>query len=819
MKSDYLNGKSLSKSPTANYDNPDLKTIIVENKALKQKIKNAVVEWGRSVILDSISEEIIFLGTDMRIIWANKVASKTIGLSVKKLKGCLCHKVWHKQDECCEGCPVKRTIETEAACEGEIVDPRNRWWFIRAYPVKNENGKIVGVVKIANNITEKRKSEENLRFLSAISKQVSDSIIVTDKDFKITFVNDAAKRLYGYNEKELLGKSPDILNAEPMARSIQKEIYRTVSSGGVWRGEHLNKKKDGSNFICEFEIGPLKYRKEDVNSYIAIIRDVTLRTKAEKSIREGRDTLEKREKYFRSMIENVSDVIKVLDKNGYFRYVSSSSERVLGYKPEELIGKKAFDHIHKGDVLRIMKTFMQGLKTPGITLTLEYRYRHKNGTWIIMESKGTNLIDDPAVNAIIVNSRDITERKVFEEKLEGLNRNLLQSNKRLKHLALRDSHTGLFNHRYLEEIIDAEFYRAKSHAEPLSVVMIDIDYFKSVNDAYGHQFGDLILKQFARYLRRIVRKYDVVVRFGGEEFIIISPATDHTTAVSMAGRILESINLNSFGNRHHNIKLKVSIGVSSYPEDIVLRGIDLINIVDKILNKAKEDGGNRVYSASNLTQNNQNPAGDMNYVKEASVDNLKVKIDKLTTRSNQSIAEAIFAFAKTIELKDHYTGEHVENTVHYATEIARALNMDADDVERIRQASMLHDLGKIGISEKILLKRSKLTEKEFDEIKKHPQIAVDILRPIQFLHDLIPFIYYHHERWDGRGYPAGLKKEEIPLGARIIAIADVYQALISDRPYRKAYPKREVMHIIRKEKGAQFDPKIVDVFVNILGKQ
>jgi HD-GYP domain-containing protein (c-di-GMP phosphodiesterase class II) len=129
---------------------------------------------------------------------------------------------------------------------------------------------------------------------------------------------------------------------------------------------------------------------------------------------------------------------------------------------------------------------------------------------------------------------------------------------------------------------------------------------------------------------------------------------------------------------------------------------------------------------------------------------------------------------------------------------------------------MLHDLGKVGISEQILHKKSKLNTKEFTEIKKHPQIGVDIIRPIQSLQSIIPLLLYHHERWDGKGYPFGLKKENIPLGARIVAIADVYQALVSDRPYRRAYPKRKAMEMIKENSGTHFDPDIVDVFINIL---
>jgi len=144
------------------------------------------------------------------------------------------------------------------------------------------------------------------------------------------------------------------------------------------------------------------------------------------------------------------------------------------------------------------------------------------------------------------------------------------------------------------------------------------------------------------------------------------------------------------------------------------------------------------------------------------------------------------------------------------------LNLKPEKLEDIRQAAILHDLGKIGISDKILLKNSKLTEEEYAQIKKHPQIAADILRPIHFLRSIIPYILYHHERWDGEGYPCGLKGEVIPVGARIIAIADVFQALTSNRPYRKAFSWEEAIKIIKEGSGTQFDPKIVKLFLKLI---
>ncbi|MBI5124054.1 MAG: diguanylate cyclase, partial [Candidatus Omnitrophica bacterium] len=351
-----------------------------------------------------------------------------------------------------------------------------------------------------------------------------------------------------------------------------------------------------------------------------------------------------------------------------------------------------------------------------------------------------------------------------EQKLQKINEELSASNKKLSQLSLRDLHTGLYNHKYLAEIMDAEYYRTRRYGNPVSVIMLDIDYFKSINDMYGYGFGDLILKQLAQRLKRIVRQYDIVIRSGGEEFIIISPGTDKVQAVMLARRIFDTLSIHNFGDNKNPIRLKVTMSAVSYPEDKASDAMDLIKLAERILDKAKEDGGARICSSLDRKKSGKAPK---EYRRGEGVNLLRKKLEKLHKEANQNLIESIFAFAKTIELKDHYTGEHVEKTVKYATGIARELGLSAYEVEIIRQAAMLHDLGKVGISDRILTKKTKLTEKEFNEIKKHPKIAADILRPIHVLNSIIPFILYHHERWDGKGYPNGLKGEDIPLGARI----------------------------------------------------
>jgi HD-GYP domain-containing protein (c-di-GMP phosphodiesterase class II) len=272
----------------------------------------------------------------------------------------------------------------------------------------------------------------------------------------------------------------------------------------------------------------------------------------------------------------------------------------------------------------------------------------------------------------------------------------------------------------------------------------------------------------------------------------------------------------NFGDKTHTVKLKISAAIGSYPDNPRIRNsADFLNIADEILGHAKEEGGNRIYSSLNVAASQKTADSD----KEADITDLKEKIWKLTARGNQSVVEAIFAFAKTIEMKDHYTGDHVSDTIHYAARIAEKLKLPEHTIEMVRHAAALHDLGKIGIPENILHKKSKLSDEEYEVVKKHPQIGVDIIRPIHFLHKIIPAMLHHHERWDGGGYPYGLKGSAIPLGARIVAVADAYQAMISDRPYRKAISQEDAVDTLKKNAGTQFDPEIVDAFLDVLSTE
>ncbi len=547
----------------------------------------------------------------------------------------------------------------------------------------------------------------------------------------------------------------------------------------------------------------------------ALRREIAGLRRSKNKYKRFEEALRISEKRFRYVAENARDWVWEVDERGRYTYASPGVEKVLGYKPEELIGRHFYDFFDSKDIkwtkMASLKVFRKKQKFRNFL----NRNLHKDGSEVILQTSGVPIMNKKGMLCGYRGvDHDITDFYEAEKDLEAANKKLKKAHKKLNLLILKDSQTGLYNHRYLEEAIEAEFLRARRYAHPFSVIMLDIDYFKSINDVYGHHFGDTVLTQFARYLKSLVRQYDMVVRYGGEEFIIVSPGINRSRTMNLAERLLGAINLYNFGDKKQAVKLKVSIAVVSYPEDKATSGMALVDIAEKILNKVKEEGGNRVHTALDTRDKKLRDA--VSWEESTDARYLKNKIEKLTKKNTQNLTEAIFAFAKTIELKDHYTGEHGERTVYYATEVAKALNLPQDEVEFLKQASILHDLGKIGISEKILLKRKPLTEKEFKEITKHPQIGADIIRPIQFLHDLIPIILYHHEKWNGTGYPMGLKGEEIPIGARIISVADVYQALTSNRPYRKAYSEKKAVSIIKKGSGSQFDPNIVRVFLRIL---
>jgi len=370
--------------------------------------------------------------------------------------------------------------------------------------------------------------------------------------------------------------------------------------------------------------------------------------------------------------------------------------------------------------------------------------------------------------------------------------------------------TGSYNYHYLVSKVSFCLQKLKSEMLPLVFIMLDIDSFQRIEDTHGYAFGEEILRQLSAFIRSQVRTSDILIRSGGEEFILLLPHTSRKQGVFVARKLKAQIEHQRFGAGTKKITIRVSMGVSLSTPRVPHTVKALLKQAQTALKHSKMQGG------SSVSVNDGSLVLDIEHMPDHALKKLRGKVYDLQEKVQQDLIEMIYGFARIIEAKDFYTGKHVEDTSYIAERIAEELRLSRAKKENIRHAAILHDLGKVGIDQNILLKKGKFSADERKKMQKHPIIAAETLKYIKALKKALPAILYHHERYDGKGYPFRLKGEEIPIEARVVAVADVYQALTSDRPYRKAFSKEQAITIIRKERGSHFDPRVVDAFLKAI---
>jgi len=360
---------------------------------------------------------------------------------------------------------------------------------------------------------------------------------------------------------------------------------------------------------------------------------------------------------------------------------------------------------------------------------------------------------------------------------------------RAMQLALTDPLTGLGNHRHFHERLQRELLDAHDHGAPLSLCLLDVDDFKRVNDRFGHPAGDRLLGQVAARLRQGGEAF----RLGGDEFAILLPGADSHQAFTAAASVLERIAT----LKPEEGQVTASAGIATFPSQGVGRD-ELIRLADSALYWAKEHGKNqvRLYRPD---------------VVELS------ELKRLAAGPDRAARyRAAASLAKAVDARDTYTGSHSQRVADLAARIAGRLGCDAEQIELTRLAASLHDLGKLAIPEEILRKPGPLTDPERLVLERHPQIGFRMLETLG-VDPLAEWVLHHHERWDGAGYPDGLSGEAIPLGARIIFVADAYDAMTSDRVYRERLPEAEALAELEACAGTQFDPQVVAALARELG--
>jgi diguanylate cyclase (GGDEF)-like protein len=371
--------------------------------------------------------------------------------------------------------------------------------------------------------------------------------------------------------------------------------------------------------------------------------------------------------------------------------------------------------------------------------------------------------------------------------------------------ATHDKLTGIPNRETLLAILAAEVERAARHYKPLSVAFIDIDRFKPINDTYGHNAGDIVLRQVARLLAEGVRVSDTFGRYGGEEFMLILPETMPEDAVRLAEELRTLVMSEPLRVKSdQSLNVTISIGIAG-GRGAELQIDMLVDRADAAMYAAKSLGRNRTYLFRDVDESAPVRRAPISAASRA----------QATAIGQWASDTATQALASVLAPQPHHRGRPSDMIASLATGIALEMGLPNEEIERIRIASLLHDLGKIAIPEEILDKPTTLSDAEWQAIGEHPRIGQVILEQASNLREAIPVVLHHHERFNGGGYPHGLKGNEIPLGARIVAVADAYHAMVHERPYKGAQTHEDALAELRGHAGTQFDPDVVEVFCSV----
>lgn len=390
----------------------------------------------------------------------------------------------------------------------------------------------------------------------------------------------------------------------------------------------------------------------------------------------------------------------------------------------------------------------------------------------------------------------------------------------VKEQAVTDSLTGLNNRRYFEEFLQKELLRAQRQNQKFTIVGIDLDHLKQINDKYGHAFGDVAIRTVASALKSNARSIDVVARMGGEEFNILLPGVDSEGGMIAAERIRKAIESRKIDTIGH---VTASIGVATYLEhsDNIQ---ELLELTDQAMYISKKNGRNRVTLAELHNKESWQDIAVDTFVELISKHRIPLD-ESMYTRLNERLQtlspdrDTLYSISDS--LSEIYNPNHkdglTKSKMMVASVLAKRFDLSKEDTDRLKIAVLLYDIGNLMLPKELLQKRTPLTDEERNVIKQHPIIAAkEILQPISVVQNIIPIIEKHHENWDGTGYPNKLSGENIPLESQMVLIIDAYFALIQPRPYRKAMSKDSAIEVIKSDIDKKWSSRLADEFINII---
>ena len=678
---------------------------------------------------------------------------------------------------------------------GEI---RNIWAEVGIKKV-DQNGKLIEVVGTVQDITKNKEMLHELELKNAALNSAGNSIVITDSNAMIEWVNPAFEKLTGYSASEAIGNNPKkILKSGKTNPDVYTDMWNTVKQGEIWRGIFINRRKDGSLYEEHQVINPIKNDSGNITHFVAIKEDISESKRTEKLLK-LKTVLQETLINFGNRLNQINSITQLVEEfnsiitnrincskinlyllNHYNMFFEKVDIYPILYKGTELISN---DDAEYASILKILNDIKIVKVNEGEQISKMLIPLYGEGLSIGVIEYSIQNMDE--LQSEVLNWLEImTNQTILAYLSIKNNRKIKKRNAQL--LGLREVDAAINALKPLEEISKLIINQIKTF---LGVDAADILFYNEENNhmKYFHGYG----------------------------FDTIDPATHyHKIDVGLPGLVVKNKTFIDYDFSIEDEKNK-ELCCDKFKKEKFVRYLGLPIIVEnevigvlELFNRSPLNSDTEWYQYLFLI------AGQME---------IAIKHHNLFNhlqRANQKITESyditIEGWSKAMDLRDHETEGHTQRVMALTAQFARELGLSESEIDTIRRGSLLHDIGKIGIPDRILHKPGKLDAEEWKIMKKHPQYAYDILKNSEFLVPALDIPYCHHERWDGTGYPRGLKGEEIPLNARLFMLVDVYDAMVSDRPYRKAMDPNDVLNYIMSQKGKMFDPSLTDQFVALI---
>jgi PAS domain S-box-containing protein len=826
-----------------------------EHKQVEETLKKS--EHERAAVFDSISEHVVYQDTRMVALWANRAAGESVGADPQQLVGHHCYEIWQQRRKPCIGCPVLKARKSGHPEEAEMTTPDGRVWYIRGYPVRNTKGNIIGAVEVTLEITESKQAEEALRESEEkyrnLAERANDGICI-EQDGVIRYANARLAQMGGYTVEELIGAPVfDFFMPDELPEVRDRYQRRMAGEDIPTIYETALKHKDGHWFAVEINAGIVNYQGKPCD--LVIIRDITERKQAEETLRES-------EERFRRVVETMEVGLGAIDENGVLTYVNEYLARMLGYSIDEMIGRSTLDFYYdeqsRKEQEKIFKKRKTGMRDPA---SYEVTWRRKDGQKVYSILSPTPMFDaDGHYTGSFAIHTDITERKRMEEALresEEKFRTFMETASDLMHISDKDLNFTYVNQamarslgyskeemigmnisqiikkevaqndlkRNIEELakkgeLSFESVRVAKdgteiHGELKTVAIFDNDGMFSGTRGVFRDITER--KQAEERLQESESRYRTLFESAGDAIFILDPAT---------GRFID---VNHVACERLGYKREELLQLT--PADI--DSPEYATLVRKRIETLRQRG-HLFFETVHVRQDGTSVPTELNsriitYTGKPVVLSIARDITKRKhaeqelhnsyQQMQEMLVTTVNALASTVEMKDQYTAGHQPRVTQLACAIAAEMGLPEEQIEGIRMAGLIHDIGKIMVPAEILNKPGPLAEIQYEMVKMHPRAAFDILKGIKFQWPVAEIVLQHHERMDGSGYPQGLSGEKILLEARILTVANVVEAMVSHRPYRAAHDIKEALAEISKNKGILYDPVVVDACLKLFAEK